>query len=64
MAERLEFYQKAKEAAYRILLNSRISALPFDIVHLSIVNDLTILKNSEAKQLRNGESAIIIYDGN
>ncbi|GHV35239.1 hypothetical protein FACS18949_12790 [Clostridia bacterium] len=59
----LEIYQKAKEAAYRVLINGGVSAFPFDIVRIAIDNGITILKDKDVKQLRDGEAAAVFYDG-
>jgi len=59
----MEHYQKAKEAACRVLLNSGVAVFPFDIVCLAVSNDIKIFKNTNMNELRDGETAVIIYDG-
>lgn len=57
-------YKKVRDASWQILIDNRIDALPVDIIRIATNNEITVLKNSEANELRDGEIGASIYDGN
>lgn len=63
----MEVYERAREAAYRALLESGADALPLDIVKLCVDRGISIYKNSAVSEsgarLRGGEAAAIFFDG-
>lgn len=56
-------YKKARDASWQVLIDNKICSLPVDVVKIANDNGITILKNSEAKELQNGEVGVSIYDG-
>lgn len=51
-----------RNAAWKILIDDRISALPVDVVAIARQHDITILKDSIANQLRINELGISMYN--
>ncbi|MCL2365114.1 MAG: ImmA/IrrE family metallo-endopeptidase [Defluviitaleaceae bacterium] len=56
-------YKKVRNAAWQTLIDNEVAALPVDVVKIVNDNCITLLKNSDAKELREGESGVSIYDG-
>ena len=56
-------YKKARNAAWQALIDNKISSLPVDVVKIANDNGISILKNSEANELRDGEVGVSLYDG-
>lgn len=56
-------YKKARDASWQALIDNKIDSLPVDIIKVANDNGITLLKNSNAHELRAGESGISIYDG-
>lgn len=56
-------YKKARNASWQALIDNRINSLPVDIIKVALDNDITLLKNSDAKKLAIDEVGISIFDG-
>lgn len=56
-------YKKVRNAAWKVLIDNEISSLPVDLSKIAQNNEITILKNSDVGELREGEDGISIFDG-
>ena len=56
-------YKKARNASWQALIDNKVDSLPVDIVRIVQNNGIRLLKNSQANELRDGESGISIFDG-
>lgn len=56
-------YKKVRNAAWKILIDNKISSLPVNLSKIAENNGITILKNSNVGELREGEDGISIFDG-
>lgn len=56
-------YKKARNASWQALIDNKVDRLPVDIVGIVRNNGILLLKNSQAKELRNEEVGISIFDG-
>lgn len=56
-------YKKARNASWQALIDNNVDRLPVDIVRIVCDNGILLLKNSQAKELRNDEAGISIFDG-
>lgn len=57
-------YKKARNASWQALIDNKIDSLPVDIIKIAIDNNITLIKDSDAGELRPDEAGISIYDGN
>lgn len=57
-------YKKARNASWQALIDNKVDRLPVDVVRIVRDNGILLLKNSQAKELRNDEAGISIFDGN
>lgn len=55
-------YKKVRNASWQILIDNKITALPVDVVAIAAQNDIVILKNSVAHELRENEDGVSILD--
>lgn len=56
-------YKKVRNASWQALIDNKVDRLPVDIVRIVCDNGILLLKNSKAKELRNDEAGISIFDG-
>lgn len=56
-------YKKARNASWQALIDNRVDSLPVDVVQIVNNNGIHLLKNSQARELRQGEAGISIFDG-
>ena len=56
-------YKKARNASWQALIDNKVDRLPVDVIKVVSENGITLLKNSDAQELRPGESGISIFDG-
>ena len=56
-------YRKVRNASWQALIDNSIVSLPVDVVKITKQNGITLLMDSDAKELRDGEAGISIYDG-
>lgn len=56
-------YKKARDASWQALIDNKVDCLPVDLVQIVNKNGITLLKNSDVHELRNGEAGISIFDG-
>lgn len=56
-------YKKARNASWQALIDNKIDSLPVNIVRVVQNNGIRLLKNSQANELKDGESGISIFDG-
>lgn len=56
-------YKKARNASWQALIDNRVDSLPVDIVRIVRDNGISLLKNSQAGELRKGEAGISVFDG-
>lgn len=56
-------YKKARDASWQALIDNKISSLPVDVVKIANDNGISVIKNSAANELRDGEVGVSLYDG-
>lgn len=57
-------YKKVRGAAWQVLIDNKIDSLPVDILKIATNNEIVVLKNSDADELRQDEVGVSIYNGN
>lgn len=56
-------YKKARDASWQALIDNWVDCLPVDVVQIVKNNGIRLLKNSQARELRQGEAGISVFDG-
>lgn len=56
-------YKKTRNASWQALIDNNVGSLPVDVIKIANDNGITLIKDSDAHELRPDEAGISIYDG-
>ncbi len=56
-------YSRIVNALWHALIDNKITSLPVSVIKIANNNEIKVLKNSDAQELREGERGVSIFDG-